>query len=91
MEDGDAYRCDALVVTTGTFLNGLMHVGREQRPAGRAGEPPSRELAESLEVVRLPLGPAEDRHAAAARSAQHRLLAVRARSTATIRRCRSRF
>ena len=48
MEDGDTYRCDALVVTTGTFLNGLVHVGRDQKPAGRAGEPPSRELAESL-------------------------------------------
>ena len=40
--------CGALVVTTGTFLNGLVHVGPEQRPAGRAGEPPSRELAESI-------------------------------------------
>ena len=48
MEDGDAYGCRALVVTTGTFLNGLIHIGREQRPSGRAGEPPSRELAESL-------------------------------------------
>jgi len=48
MEDGDVYRCDALVVTTGTFLNGLVHVGPEQRPSGRAGEPPSRDLAESL-------------------------------------------
>src|SRR3989442_797664 len=48
MEDGDEYACDALVVTTGTFLNGLVHVGPERRPAGRAGEPPSCELAESL-------------------------------------------
>lgn len=48
IEDGDRHRCDALIVTTGTFLNGLVHVGTEQRPAGRAGEPPSRELAESL-------------------------------------------
>ena len=48
MEDGTEYRCDALVVTTGTFLNGLTHVGRERRPAGRAGEPPSKDLAESL-------------------------------------------
>src|SRR6188768_1818389 len=48
MEDGDLYSCDALVVTTGTFLNGLVHVGPEQRAAGRAGEPPSRDLAESL-------------------------------------------
>ena len=44
------YECGALVVTTGTFLNGLVHVGREQRPAGRAGEPPSRDLAESLKA-----------------------------------------
>ena len=48
LEDGDTYRCDALVVTTGTFLNGLVHIGREQKPSGRAGEPPSRDLAESL-------------------------------------------
>ena len=48
MEDGDAYRARALIVTTGTFLNGLVHIGPEQRPSGRAGEPPSRELAESL-------------------------------------------
>ena len=32
----------------GTFLNGLIHIGPEQHPAGRAGEPPSRDLAESL-------------------------------------------
>ncbi|MGE5243884.1 MAG: tRNA uridine-5-carboxymethylaminomethyl(34) synthesis enzyme MnmG [Betaproteobacteria bacterium] len=50
MEDGDAYRCRALVVTTGTFLNGLIHIGPEQHPSGRAGEPPSRELAESLKA-----------------------------------------
>jgi tRNA uridine 5-carboxymethylaminomethyl modification enzyme len=48
MEDGDNYGCHALVVTTGTFLNGLVHIGAEQRPAGRAGEPPSQQLAESL-------------------------------------------
>ncbi|HEY7791423.1 MAG TPA: tRNA uridine-5-carboxymethylaminomethyl(34) synthesis enzyme MnmG [Vicinamibacterales bacterium] len=38
----------ALVITTGTFLNGLIHIGPETQPAGRAGEPPSRDLAESL-------------------------------------------
>jgi tRNA uridine 5-carboxymethylaminomethyl modification enzyme len=48
MEDGDDYGCGALVVTTGTFLNGLIHIGQEQRPAGRIGEPPSHQLAESL-------------------------------------------
>jgi tRNA uridine 5-carboxymethylaminomethyl modification enzyme len=48
IEDGESYACDALVITTGTFLNGLIHIGPEQHPAGRAGEPPSRDLAESL-------------------------------------------
>jgi tRNA uridine 5-carboxymethylaminomethyl modification enzyme len=48
LEDGRTYRCSALIVTTGTFLNGLVHVGPDQRPAGRAGEPPSHALAESL-------------------------------------------
>jgi glucose-inhibited division protein A len=47
-EDGDLIECRALIVTTGTFLNGLVHVGDEQRPAGRHGEPPSRELADSI-------------------------------------------
>jgi tRNA uridine 5-carboxymethylaminomethyl modification enzyme len=48
LEDGPRYSCRALVITTGTFLNGLIHVGPEQRPAGRANEPPSRDLADSL-------------------------------------------
>lgn len=48
LEEGHRYTCNALVITTGTFLNGLVHMGTEQRPAGRAGEPPSHALAESL-------------------------------------------
>ena len=48
LETGERYSCGSLIVTTGTFLNGLVHVGPEQRPAGRAGEPPSQALAESL-------------------------------------------
>src|SRR5262245_28626336 len=51
MEDGDAYGCGALVVTTGTFLNGLIHIGPEQYSAGRADEPPSRALAQSLKSL----------------------------------------
>jgi tRNA uridine 5-carboxymethylaminomethyl modification enzyme len=47
-EEGDLVTCGTIVVTTGTFLNGLVHVGEEQRPSGRAGEPPTRELADSL-------------------------------------------
>jgi tRNA uridine 5-carboxymethylaminomethyl modification enzyme len=56
MEDGDAYSCRALVITTGTFLNGLVHIGPEQRPAGRVDEPPSRELAESLKSMAFEWG-----------------------------------
>ena len=56
MEDGDAYACRALVITTGTFLNGLIHIGTEQRPAGRVGEPPSSELAESLKAMEFEWG-----------------------------------
>ena len=61
MAGGDRHTTSAIVLTTGTFLNGLIHVGPEQRPAGRHGEPPARELAESIrwlgfEVGRLKTG-----------------------------------
>src|SRR5678815_5403856 len=61
LENGDRLQCSALVITTGTFLNGLIHEGCEKRSAGRAGEPPSIELAESIrglgfEVGRLKTG-----------------------------------
>jgi len=56
LEDGTRLNCSALVVTTGTFLNGLIHEGREQRPAGRAGEPPSLQLAESIRDLGFDVG-----------------------------------
>src|SRR5262249_4879604 len=56
MEDGDTHLCAGLVITTGTFLNGLIHVGPEQHAAGRAGEPPSRELAGSLKAIGVEWG-----------------------------------
>jgi tRNA uridine 5-carboxymethylaminomethyl modification enzyme len=55
-EDGGAVTCRALVVTTGTFLNGLVHVGDEQRPSGRANEPPTRQLADSLRGFGFTMG-----------------------------------
>ena len=51
LEDGRSFRCKSLVITTGTFLNGLVHIGRERRPSGRADEPPSRDLAESIKSL----------------------------------------
>ena len=51
IEDGDEYACEALIVTTGTFLNGLIHIGPEQRAAGRFGEPPTSDLAECLKSI----------------------------------------
>ncbi len=48
LEDGTVLTCGAVIITSGTFLNGLIHIGPEQQPAGRAGEPPSHDLAESL-------------------------------------------
>ena len=56
MEDGDRHGCRALVVTTGTFLNGLVHVGSERRPAGRGSEPPAGELAESIRSFGFKMG-----------------------------------
>jgi tRNA uridine 5-carboxymethylaminomethyl modification enzyme len=61
IEGGQRLQSPAVVVTTGTFLNGLIHEGPEQWPAGRHGEPPSISLAESIrdlgfEVGRLKTG-----------------------------------
>ena len=56
LEEGGRLECRAVVITTGTFLNGLIHVGREQRPAGRHGEPPSRALADSIRDLGFTMG-----------------------------------
>lgn len=46
--DGRLLKSEAVVITTGTFLNGLIHVGERRYSAGRSGEPPSIKLAENL-------------------------------------------
>jgi len=46
LADGSQLRARAAVVTTGTFLNGLIHIGHRQMPAGRIGEPPAVRLGE---------------------------------------------
>jgi tRNA uridine 5-carboxymethylaminomethyl modification enzyme len=53
---GAEYSCAALVLTTGTFLRGLIHRGEEKIPAGRVGEAPTIGLAETLERLGFPLG-----------------------------------
>jgi tRNA uridine 5-carboxymethylaminomethyl modification enzyme len=54
--DGDELSCNAVVLTTGTFLRGIIHRGLDQVPAGRVGEKPSIGLAETLEKLERPLG-----------------------------------
>ena len=56
LSTGACYYCKALVVTTGTFLNGVIHIGPEQHAAGRVGEPPARALAESLKALNFRWG-----------------------------------
>lgn len=54
--DGTTLTASAVVVTAGTFLNGLVHVGDQSRPAGRADEPPARALGEHLRRMGLKVG-----------------------------------
>ncbi len=54
--DGAEIRAGAVVLTTGTFLRGLIHLGEEKTPAGRFNEPPSRGLSVALERLGFPLG-----------------------------------
>ena len=53
---GHVYQTRAVVLTTGTFLNGLIHCGEKQTPAGRVGEKPSIALAESIRKLGLTIG-----------------------------------
>ena len=53
---GQSYRAKSVVLTTGTFLAGLVHVGLTNYPAGRAGDPPSVGLAQNLRELGLPIG-----------------------------------
>ena len=73
LADGREFRAGAVVLTTGTFLRGLIHIGEQQIPAGRVGEAPALGLSLTLERHRLRARPPEDRHAAAARWPDHRL------------------
>jgi tRNA uridine 5-carboxymethylaminomethyl modification enzyme len=53
---GVAFEADAVVLTTGTFLSGLIHVGLQNYEAGRAGDPPAKRLGARLRELALPVG-----------------------------------
>jgi tRNA uridine 5-carboxymethylaminomethyl modification enzyme len=55
-QGGIRFEARTVVLTTGTFLSGLIHVGLKHHPAGRAGEPPSNTLAARLRELALPVG-----------------------------------
>src|SRR5438552_404542 len=56
LKDGRELSCGAVVLTTGTFLRGLIHVGETQTPAGRIGEAPSIGLSATLQRLGFALG-----------------------------------
>lgn len=53
---GIAFSAKAVVLTTGTFLGGVIHIGLQQKSGGRAGDPPAIALAERLRELKLPVG-----------------------------------
>ncbi len=55
-EDGTKICASAVVITSGTFLRGIIHRGTDRIPAGRVGEKPAVKLGETLEKLNLPLG-----------------------------------
>jgi tRNA uridine 5-carboxymethylaminomethyl modification enzyme len=56
MADGREFSCRAVVLTTGTFLRGMIHIGDQTTPAGRVGEAPSEGLSATLLSLGLALG-----------------------------------
>ncbi len=56
LENGQEFRAAAVVLTTGTFLGGRIHIGDQQTPAGRAGDPPANALAARLRAMNFPIG-----------------------------------
>ncbi len=51
LADGSEVSADAVVITTGTFLGGLLHTGATKTPGGRVGEPPARGLSDNLRAM----------------------------------------
>jgi tRNA uridine 5-carboxymethylaminomethyl modification enzyme len=53
---GQQYRSKTVIITTGTFLQGLMHIGLQQHSGGRAGDPPAMKLSDQFRMVGLRVG-----------------------------------
>ena len=53
---GKSYRAKRIVITTGTFLKGMIHIGEKRIPAGRVGEAPAIGLSDRLYSLGLPMG-----------------------------------
>lgn len=56
LDDGRELTCDSVILTTGTFLRGTIHIGDTSRPGGRMGDKPSIRLAERMVSFGLPIG-----------------------------------
>ncbi len=56
LSSGEIVKGNAVILTTGTFLGGVMHTGFEQKPGGRAGDPPSNKLAKKLRKLPFRFG-----------------------------------
>ena len=56
LTDGEEINASAVILTTGTFLRGIIHIGDEKHAAGRMGDRPSIALAERMDALALPLG-----------------------------------
>ena len=56
LADGSEIGGNAAILTSGTFLNGVIHIGDQRQPGGRIGDKPSRALAGRLKALGLPLG-----------------------------------
>ncbi|RYE06063.1 MAG: tRNA uridine-5-carboxymethylaminomethyl(34) synthesis enzyme MnmG [Rickettsiaceae bacterium] len=56
LDNGQRIECQKVILTTGTFLSGLIHIGQIKTPGGRVGEPPSYGLSQTLKNIGFNLG-----------------------------------
>ena len=86
LADGMTLTCRAVIVTTGTFLRGLMHTGEKKTEGGRVGESAAQRFVRMSGQTRPGTWPTKNRHAAATRTSNNRLLKIRKYNPATIAR-----